>query len=159
MDRRPSHEVLTRIFRIDVETGRLFWRENRQRPDLIGKEAGFIDNCGYVRVAIRGRKYLRSHLVFRMVMGRWPAQKIDHINRIRTDDRPDNLREATHAENMWNRTPKRRDLPMGVTRRERRYSAEIMRNGQLYRLGRFDTVAEAQDAYQNARKELFGEYA
>lgn len=159
MDQRPSHELLTRTFRLDVQTGKLVWREHRQRPDLIGREAGYTDNCGYVRIAIRGKKYLRGHIVFRMVMGRWPEKKLDHINRVRTDDSPGNLREVNHAENMWNRTPKRRELPMGVTKRDRRYSAEIMRHGVLYRLGRFDTAADAAAAYQNARKELFGDYA
>lgn len=143
----------------DRKDGVLFHRYNKYKPSLEGHSAGYVDNWGYVRVTFRGRKYLRSHLVFALASGRLPVGQLDHVNRTRTDDRPDNLREVTHHQNMWNRTPKARSLPMGVSLRDSRFEAKIMCRRRLYRLGRFDTAAEAESAYQAKRKELFGEYA
>lgn len=146
-------------FRPDYSRGVLILIKNKQRPDLVGQEAGYVDNCGYVRVAFRGRKFLRSHIMFALFHGRLPASKLDHKNRNRTDDRPENLREVNHHQNMWNRTPKKRDLPMGVTAKDGRFVAKVMCRRKLHYLGRFDTPEEANAAYQSKRKELFGEYA
>lgn len=151
--------ALKEQFDVLPERGVLIRKWSKQRPDLVGTEAGYVDNCGYVRVAFAGRKYLRSHLMFALAHGRMPQGQIDHINRIRTDDRPENLREVTHHQNMWNRTPMRRDLPMGVTFRDGRYEAAVMCNGKRHRLGRFDTVEAAHTAYETKRKEFFSEYA
>lgn len=35
--------------------------------------------------------------------GDWPKDQIDHINRIKSDDRWENLREATQSQNSYNR--------------------------------------------------------
>lgn len=159
MSERPTQADLAAAFHFDLENGRLFWKEHRHRPDLIGKEAGFADNYGYVRVCVKRRKYLRSHLIFCAVTGRWPERQVDHRNRNRSDDRPSNLREVEHSENMWNRTPMSRDLPMGVTAKDGKFIAKIMHNRKLHYLGRFKTPEQAQAAYQSKRTELYGEYA
>lgn len=39
--------------------------------------------------------------------------EVDHINRLRTDNRAENLRWLTHAQNNWNKGP-RSDSPSGV---------------------------------------------
>lgn len=152
-------EMLVASFTADFELGRLFRKTSPVRKDLIGKEAGYLDNHGYFRVSVGGKKLLRSHVIFAMWHGRMPAKHIDHINRNRADDRIDNLREADHAENMWNRTPMSRALPMGVCARNGKFSAKIMRRREAIHLGTFDTVEEAHAAYQTKRKELFNEFA
>ena len=152
-------EEIRASFEVDLAGGLLFWRANKQRPDLVGAAAGFVDNHGYVRVTFKGRRYLRSHLLFALFYGRWPVGQVDHINRNRADDRPSNLREVTHHQNMWNRTPKARGLPMGVTAKGGRFTARIMCRRQLHRLRMFATADEAASAYQEKRKELYGEYA
>ena len=154
-----SVEALSAQFVADFDTGTLIRVSNKQRPDLCGKSAGYLDNCGYVRVAFQGRKYLRSHIMFALYHGRFPASEIDHINRNRQDDRPANLREIGRHENMWNRNPTNRDLPMGVSPKDGGYQARIMCRRKRYHLGVFSTPEEAASAYQAKRKELYGEYA
>ena len=42
-----------------------------------------------------------------MTHGRWPTKFIDHINGQRSDNRPENLREANFAENSTNQKMKK----------------------------------------------------
>jgi len=82
-------------------------------------------------------------------------ERLDHINRDKTDNRLENLRPATHALNMTN-TAERQNasgLPRGVClmRRGKPYAAQIWRNGKKKQLGVFDTPEEASAAYEKAR--------
>ena len=146
-------------FSADFESGRVFRIASKQRPDLVGREAGFLDNHGYYRISVAGKKMLRSHIIFALAYGRLPEKYLDHINRERTDDRPPNLREADHFQNMWNRTPMDRALPMGVKHADHRFAASIMHRRKQIHLGRFDSAEEASRAYQAKRRELFNEFA
>lgn len=152
--------ALREAFTANFDTGEVFRMSCHQRPDLVGKLAGRVDNHGYVRICFNGRKLLRSHIVFALYHGRFPAKHVDHINRVRTDDRPTNLREAEHCENMWNRTQKKgRVVPMGVFPRNGKFTAKIMHKRKLIYLGRFATQGEAEAAYQAKRRELYGQFA
>jgi hypothetical protein len=47
--------------------------------------------------------YYAHRLAWLWWFGEWPEGGLDHINRIRNDNRIDNLREATRSENQRNR--------------------------------------------------------
>lgn len=67
---------------------------------------GFIDRDGYLRIKIKGKIYLSHRLIFAMFNGKLPKEEIDHINRIRTDNRIENLREVDRLTNVKNTTRK-----------------------------------------------------
>ncbi len=71
-----AHELLRANFR----TGELFWIYNHQRPDLIGKRAGHINN-GYWRLSIDGQEYYACQIIWLMYYGRWCDRTIDHEDR------------------------------------------------------------------------------
>jgi len=66
------------------------------------KIAGSVNNLGYVKIKLNGKSYAAHRLAFLYVTGSWPENQVDHINRIRTDNRWENLRKASNAENMLN---------------------------------------------------------
>jgi hypothetical protein len=89
---------------------------------------------------------------------------VDHINGNGLDNRRENLRVVTHAENMKNmRKPvtntsgvkgvRLRPGPKGD-----RWSAEIRAHGDVFRLGRFGCKTAAAIAYAKASKRLHGEF-
>lgn len=87
------------------------------------------------------------------------GEECDHINGNTLDNRRENLRAATHAQNMKNAKKQRRQLYKGVTRRGEQWRARIMCNGVSRHLGYFETAKEAHEAYCRAAKELHGEFA
>jgi HNH endonuclease len=87
----------------DPNSGIFRWRVCRG-PVKTGDIADNVDSHGYVRIEINGRSYKARRLAFLIMRGRWPADEIDHINRNPVDNRWCNLREASHAEGMRNRS-------------------------------------------------------
>ena len=92
--------------------------------------------------------------------GRWPPHDIDHRNGVPTDNRWDNLRSVTHAENIQNLGGPYRNGSTGVlgvhriANGVRPWRARIGINGSKRSLGCFRTKEEAYQAYLSAKKEL-----
>lgn len=144
---------LREAFWYNPETGDLTWKSssinNRIRP---GRLAGYVDTSrgGYIRVILDGVKMGAHRVCFAIHHGRWPTEEIDHINRIRTDNRACNLRECSRVDNAQNRKVTART---GVTlqRDTGKYSAAIGAFGKRYHLGSFNTPEEANAAYLEAK--------
>lgn len=77
------------------------------------------------------------------------------------DNRWENLREATHAQNGANRGANKNSLTgiKGVSVYGGRYRATIQANRQWKQIGIYDTLDEAKDAYALAAERIHGEFA
>lgn len=165
-----SFGLAQEMFRLDAETGRLFWRERppkhfssrqtwlRINTMYAGKIAGSVDNSdGYRRV--RGRDLdVRAHrLVWLLFAGEWPAGEIDHINGIRDDNRPVNLRCVTRSENSKNQALHKNNTSgtTGVvwSKKERRWRAQMRLDGKSIVFGYFRTIEQAVQARKSAEKQ------
>jgi len=84
---------------------------------------------------------------------------VDHINRNGLDNRRENLRAVTLTQNCWN-SPAHKDAVSylkGVSyddtsKRQKRWTASIMRNGKRKNLGYFNTEQSAAKAYADAER-------
>ncbi len=102
--------------------------------------------------------YRGGRLAWFYTFGYWPAE-IDHIDRVKTNDALDNLREATSQQNKANRIANRSSVARGVYWHKNKYAARISFDGKQIHLGLFDTEAEAIAAYKGAAKICFGEFS
>jgi hypothetical protein len=92
-----------------------------------------------------------------------PKIHIDHIDRDGLNNQKSNLRMATHAQNQHN-VPFRRDNTSGYKgvsfyKPYNKYIAHIQFNGKNIHLGYYDTAIEAAMAYDEAAKELHGDFS
>lgn len=145
------------------DTGLFHWKKRNGRRIRVGSPAGSIDGWGYVQICINKRGYKAHRLAWLYVHGTWPKNQIDHINNDPSDNRLKNLREATQAQNMANRSVGINNTSgfKGVQRLwySRQWRASIRAHGATYNLGLFDTPELAHEAYFEAAKRFFGEFA
>lgn len=167
MKRRPKISRLRELLSYDPLAGKISWRINRYgyRNSLAAKAgdvAGSLFSNGYRYVAIGKNRQLSHRIAWAMYYGRWPKGDIDHINMDRLDNRIVNLRIATRAQNMSNRSHTKGNTlkAKGVElTRTGRYAVKISKDYKRYHVGTFDTVAQAIDAYATKAKELHKEFA
>lgn len=95
----PSKEELERLFVYD--DGKLI-RKINSGPAKRGVEAGSKKSNGYIYVSVGGELFLCHRLIWILFKGYNPENDIDHINRDRTDNRIDNLREVSRTCNLRN---------------------------------------------------------
>lgn len=146
----------------DPETGALVWATPRRgrAPGAIAGNVSQSKNKGYRYVKVQKRRYKASHLAWVIVTGQWPTRTIDHRNRIRSDDRWENLREAGVGEQCRNAI---RRHGISGTRGVRlmksgRWRAEIKTDGIRTGLGSFSSKDEARAAYVAAAKKFHGDF-
>jgi len=151
-------ERLRELLHYDPETGEFTWRANRGGGVKAGDIAGTISTSkGYRNIWIGGN-YKAHRLAWLYVHGVWPEAQIDHINQNKADNRMENLRLVTHAENMQNRPCQRNNVSgfKGVApcRRTGRWQALICSNNKQIHLGLFATPEMAHAAYCAAAARL-----
>jgi hypothetical protein len=133
---------LRELIKYDPSTGEFCRRSS-------GKTMGSTHAArGYVYIRVDGVRYAAHRLAWLYVHGEWPPAQIDHINRLRNDNRIANLRAATPRENSANRgvrTGSKSGVP-GVTwyARYEKWQACTKRDGVTQHLGYFESVAEAK---------------
>lgn len=154
-------EYLRSVLDYDAETGRFTWirYDGFMSGVFRGLRADGSHNSGYriIDFPIYGR-YMAHRVAWAWVHGEWPTQIVDHINRVRYDNRIENLRQATREQNMANKTGQRLGLK-GVTFAAGRWKATIRPNRKNYTLGYYDTEQRAHEVYCVAAKYFFGEFA
>lgn len=116
---------------------------------------------GYEYVSIYGRSYRAHRLAWLYMTGEWPPHQIDHTDGNPGNNRWENLRLATNAQNQQNRKIASNNTSgaKGVMRIGNRFAAHITVGGKKRYLGTFGTLNEAADAYKSAAEQEFGEFA
>lgn len=144
-----TYEELQKLFEYNAQTGQLL---------RSGKVVGTPHSLGYLKVKIKGRTYFVHRLVFFYCHGRWPI-RVDHINRNKSDNRLDNLRECTHEHNNANRGVMRSNTS-GFKGVHWQKSTGCWRAQVGYEVvGHFKTKEEAAQAYDKAAVNRYGDSA
>ena len=151
-----TQEALKDIFLLD-EFGRLV-RKNDSNRSKAGSFSKTKDRYGYVLVSIKNKTYLAHRLVWLFVHGSWPDGDIDHINRIKDDNRPINLRIASKSQSRQNigvqKNNKSGFKGVWLHKQTGKWCSSISINKKNKHLGSFNTKEEAHLAYVTASKVL-----
>lgn len=137
------------------DTGVFTWVKSTTKRPRIGAIAGTLTKKGYISIGLEKRRYLAHRLAWLYVYGTFPKDQIDHINRIKTDNRIENLRECSNHENHQNKiNPIRPDHLTGTCyfKRTGKWVAYIDHKGKRIHLGYYMTQEEAHKEYLKAKK-------
>ena len=147
-----DQQRLLALFRYDAERGLLISLRT-------GEAAGCLNNRGRRVIGVDGKLYRAARLIWLIERGDWPAGLLDHKDTNPSNDRIDNLREATPTQNNANRKPTK--LFKGATfhKRSGKWRAQIKFQGKTTEIGTYRTAAEAHAAYRLKAAEVFGEFA
>lgn len=106
---------------------------------------------------IDGVSYSLARVIWLYYYGVWPEGIVDHADKDENNNKITNLRDATYAQNSWNR----KALNGGVTfiPTISKYLVRITANGNRITIGYFETEAEGNTAYKIAALKYHGEFA
>lgn len=156
-----SQKRLKELLHYEPETGVFTWRITRNSNAKAGFVAGNLDGrkcSGYVKISINYKLYAAHRLAWLYVHGDWPPEQIDHINRVRHDNRIENLRLANNQQNCQNRSIRQDNKTgcPGITWRDDlcKWRVRIGVNGQRVNLGYFSDLNCAVAKYQEAKAQL-----
>lgn len=116
-----------------------------------------------IQVCINGKLFHAHRVIWEMMVGPIPRDmEIDHINGDPWNNRMENLRLVTHAQNCINKRiqSNNRCGIKGVYKHSMAnvWTAELRINGQRKYLGCFKTKEDADAAYKSAAKVYHGEF-
>jgi len=141
--------------------GELHWSDNAPQK-VRGKLAGSINSKGYRKIECGGKKYGAHQIVFALHHGYIP-EYVDHINGDKADNRIENLREATKAENGYNRTnlPTNTSGMKNVSYRKdtNNWRVSLRVNGKHTSFGSYDDPELADLVAHEARATYHGDFA
>lgn len=155
-----TQEYLKSILHYDPETGVFTWLIKKGKV-FPGDVAGGLDiSKGYWRIMIDGKGYKGHRLAYFYETGKWPVVEIDHKDTNRSNNRFNNLREATRSQTRMNSRGMISDEAKGTTynKKLKAWVARVKVDGVYRHWSSHKTQEEAHKAYVKAAIELHGDY-
>ena len=144
--------------RLSYSSGKVYWKDC-SKPRFNGKEAGCKSKDGYFVVKMSGKVFKLHRVVWLLCKGKWPEGWLDHIDRDKSNNSIENLREVTFSQSNANRdkaSKPKLSRYKGVSK-NRYYTWKATIQGTF--LGCFETEHLAAAAYNKAATKIFGEHA
>lgn len=133
-----SYDEVAELLSYDPETGFLTWKERQVRKpqdkSWNTRWAGTAkDKDGYHVISIYNVNYRVNRIAFLLYTGRLnPEMLIDHIDKDRSNDRAENLREVTYSINNMNKS-----IPDAFMKNINKHNAgwmlKVQRNKKIYK--------------------------
>lgn len=157
---------IKKLVEIDPNTPQgLRWKVQAGKNVKIGNPTGNLGTRGYFRTGLKGKTYYNHRLVYALYYNlelNQVPKMLDHIDRNKTNNNPDNLRPATNSQNQVNTGKSKRNTSgvRGVCfhKRHKKWISSIAFQGKLYFLGYYTSKKEAYEIYQDAAYLYFGEF-
>ena len=144
----------------DPETGVVTWVNSRNKAfngNTTGMKITDRWNKSYLRMRISPHTFLVHRVAWAIHYGEWPKNQIDHRDGDGTNNRLENLRQATNAENSRNQKLNKRNTSghKGVRWHVigKKWNARIKIDGVEKSLGLFHKIEDAVEARKAAEKQ------
>lgn len=164
----PTAAHLKEWFDYDPETGIFIWKKvHCSNVGLLGSPAGTTNKHGYVLIGVPGFWQIQAHClawiwVHGLTIG---GGEIDHKDTNPSNNAIWNLRLATSSQQKQNRKVQSNNRSglkgayFHAAHKGKKWRSQIKADGRLIFLGYFQTAQEAHEAYGNAARKHFGQFA
>ena len=154
-DRLPYDEAV-RLFKYNPSTGLLTRKVRTSNSTKKGDIVGCPDRKGYLQVGVGNDVFFVHRVVWLVVHGVWPTNQVDHINRVKNDNRMENLRSVTNSQNSCNRGKPSNNTSgfVGVYKHGNKWKACITRKRVCCYLGLFLDKQQAVLARAKAERRV-----
>ena len=146
----------------EYRNGDLYWKVANNKKIKIGNKAGTADFQGYLRTRINRKPYLNHRIIFLWHYGYLP-QCIDHKDCNPSNNKIENLREATNSQNSCNAKTFSTNTSgvKGVywSNRDKKWRVTLSLNGRRMYFGCYDNLEQAKLVIQKARLKCHGQFA
>jgi hypothetical protein len=147
----------------EYRDGALFWRVSTTNSIKVGQKAGTaVNDAGYEMLGIGGKIYRTHRIIFMYHYGYFP-NKIDHIDGNRANNKIENLRPATNAENSRNTKISKRNKSgiKGVcwANHVNKWMVQVRHGSSKKYFGLYDDLELAELVAIEARDKFHKEYA
>ena len=127
----------------------------------IGDIAGNLNkSTGYYDVRVDNKNHRQHRLIF-LMFHKYLPRLVDHIDGNPTNNRIENLREASKKENRWNCKPNKDTISgvKGVYKDGSKWKALVNVDGVRYYLGMYESIQEAEAVVKVKYEELQKDFA
>ena len=154
-----SQEEAARLF--EYRDGSLYRKVTTNYNAKAGDLVGVVQKRGYLRVRACSKQYLVHRLIFLIHHGYMP-ETLDHIDGDPTNNRIENLRDATQQQNCYNRRV-RKDNKTGATniywkKQIQKWCVNLSINGKTKHFGYFKDFELAELIATEARVKYRSEF-
>lgn len=155
-----NQQRLRQRLHYNPDTGIFTWNESHGARK-VGSVAGSQNSLGYICIGVAKSRHKAHRLAWLYMTGEWPPELIDHIDGDPTNNRWNNLRCATRAQNAMNTKLRSNNNTgyKGVSQKHGKYLASVAADGANTHLGTFDTAEEAYVVACATREQRHGEFA
>jgi hypothetical protein len=147
----------------EYRDGKLYWAVSNTNAIRIGQEAGTEHSRGYRRVMFEGKQWAVHRIIWTMFNGDIPSDmQVDHINGDASDNKIENLRLASNADNCKNRKVKPSNTGIrnvSLCKATGKYKVAVQADNKKIHLGHFDDLEFAELVAIEARAKYHGEFA
>jgi hypothetical protein len=155
-----NQKYLQEIF--EYSLGNLYWKKPLSYKTRVGSIAGSLKTTGYYSTQINGKSYKNHRLIFLFHHGYLP-ECIDHVNGVRSDNRIENLREATRSQNQYNKKISSNSVSkvknVFFNKSSGKWQVKIRINGKRKNLGTYSDLEIAELVATEARNKFHMEFA
>jgi len=119
----------------------------------------YVGKNGYPFAYMNSSRMPLHRYIHYLIKGYWTTLIVDHVNRDKLDATDKNLREATPAENSYNKTFSNPNHNIRYNCKNATYEVKIVKNKVTHKISDIVTITDAQNIYKLMAEELFGEFA
>lgn len=155
-----TKDYLNSIF--EYRDGNLYWKISNGNRAKIGSVAGTLSGNGYRYTAVNKKRYGIHRLIFIMHHGFIPI-RVDHKDGNPLNNNINNLREATHQQNIINQkraTTNTSGFKNVHWRKDKnKWCVELIVDGKKKHIGYFEDLELADLVAHEAKDKFHGKYA